>query len=60
MPKANKLTAEAVLQEFVEDIKEAFGTGQGNTVDAMHMDWPDLYITYEKALAVLGLDPPNT
>lgn len=52
-------TAEEVLKEFVEDVKLAYGTGDGNTIDAMHMDWPDLEATYEKALNVLGLEPPN-
>lgn len=48
-----------VLQEFVEDVKLAFGTGKGNQIDAMHLDWPDLEQTYEKALKVLGLEPPD-
>jgi len=48
-----------VLHEFIEDVKFAYGTGKGNQIDAMTMDWPDLEKTYEKALAVVGLQAPD-
>ena len=48
-----------VLHEFIEDVKLAYGTGKGNQIDAMTMDWPDLEKTYEKALAVVGLEAPD-
>lgn len=47
------------LQDFVENVKWAYGTGKGNQIDAMHMDWPDLGHTYEEALVLLGFEAPN-
>ncbi len=43
----------AVLREFVEDVKLAHGTGEANAIDAIGLDWPDLFTTYHKAAAVL-------
>lgn len=44
-----------VLREFVEDMKAAYGTGEGDELDRMGLtnDWPDLLVTYDKALAAL-------
>ena len=48
-----------VLREFVEDVRAAYGTGtgagEGDELDRMGLmnDWPDLLVTYDKALAVL-------
>ena len=44
-----------VLREFVEDMKAAYGTGESDELDRMGLmnDWPDLLVTYDKALAVL-------
>lgn len=39
----------AVLQEFVEDV-EAVG------VQHIQENWPDLYVSYKKALVVLAED----
>jgi len=45
-----KLTrAEEILAEFVEDIDV---TGEGYA-DELAADWPDLYLTYQKAKAYL-------
>jgi hypothetical protein len=43
----------AVLREFVEDIKLAHGTGEGDAIDGAGLDWPDLAATYHKAVVVL-------
>ena len=48
--------AMAVLQEFVEDVKLACGTGEGDEIDEELMDWPDLAATFKKALRVLQAD----
>ncbi len=45
--------AVAVLREFVEDVKLAHGSGEGDAIDAIGLDWPDLVATYHKAAAVL-------
>ena len=48
-----------VLREFVNDVKAAYGTGEGagegDELDRMGLtnDWPDLLVTYDKALAAL-------
>ena len=36
----------AVLQEFTRDV-------EANTVDSTRQEWPDLYITYRKALKAI-------
>lgn len=43
----------AVLQEFVEDVKLAYGTGRSDAIDEEAMDWPDLAVTYRKAVFLL-------
>ena len=45
--------AESVLREFVSDV-DAVGGADG--LRAM-MDWPDLAVTFEKAVKVLGIQP---
>ena len=44
-----------VLREFTEDVKLAYGTGDGDELDrtALRDDWPDLLVTYNHALAAL-------
>ena len=49
-------TALDLLQEFVEDIKMAYGTGRGDSLDKRaREEWPDLIVTYEKACGHLLL-----
>lgn len=40
-----------VLREFVEDVKAAFGNDIDKT--ALHIEWPDLEVTYHNAVKVL-------
>ena len=44
-----------VLHEFVDDVKSAYGTGDGDELDreGLERDWPDLLTTYDHALACL-------
>lgn len=55
-----------VLREFVDDVKAAYGTGtgagEGDELDRMGLmsDWPDLLVTYDKALAALERKEPAT
>lgn len=44
-----------VLREFVQDVKLAFGTDDGDEIDktTLHLEWPDLEITYHNACVVL-------
>lgn len=48
-----------VLREFVNDVKAAYGTGtgagEGDELDREQLgdEWPDLLVTYDKALAAL-------
>ncbi|HEY3838120.1 MAG TPA: hypothetical protein VGL72_16185 [Bryobacteraceae bacterium] len=51
--EASPTTAIAVLREFVDDVKLAYGTGEGDAIDKTALDWPDLAATYYKAAAVL-------
>ncbi len=50
---------EEVLREFVEDVQSAYTHEDGmpdediSVADWLRIEWPDLAITYEKALAVL-------
>lgn len=46
MPKS-LLNANRVLAEFVYDVEVA-------GVDGVKADWPDLYVTYTKALDILA------
>lgn len=46
-----------VLAEFVDDVKAAHGTGYMDVIDEEALDWPDLMLTYKKAVAVLNLNP---
>ena len=46
-------SAIAVLKEFAEDIRVAYGTGTGAEIDENRLDWPDLAATYRRALEVL-------
>lgn len=48
----------AVLREFVDDVKLAHGTGEGDAIDGTGLDWPDLAKTYWKAVAVLDNQAP--
>ncbi len=55
-----------VLREFVNDVKAAYGTGtgagEGDELDRMGLtnDWPDLLVTYDKALAALEREERTT
>jgi hypothetical protein len=49
----------AVLREFVDDMKLAHGTGEGDMIDGAGLDWPDLATTYQKAVAVLACQPAH-
>ena len=49
----------SVLRTFVEDVKVAHGTGESDAIDRVGLDWPDLAITYDKAVAVLACQPNN-
>ena len=40
-----------VLREFVEDVKAVFGNDIAKT--SLHIDWPDLEVTYHNAVKVL-------
>ena len=42
-----------VVREFVEDVKLAYGVGDGSKLDLEALDWFDLAITYQKAVRVL-------
>ncbi len=42
-----------VLREFVEDVKAVFGTGDDIDKTALHIEWPDLEVTYHNAVRVL-------
>ncbi len=56
-----------VLREFVQDVKLAFGTGdglrplyetvgrRGDEIDktTLHLEWPDLEVTYHNACVAL-------
>lgn len=53
MAKKVKPTAEEVLKEFCDDVQLAYGTGKGTSIDKVAMDWPDLAITYKKAIDIL-------
>lgn len=48
----------SVLREFVDDVKLAHGTGEGDAIDDTGLDWPDLAKTYWKAVAVLACQVP--
>jgi len=50
--------AVSVLREFVDDVKLAHGTGEGDAIDGTGLDWPDLAKTYWKAVAVLDCQAP--
>ena len=52
--------AVAVLREFVDDIKLAHGTGGGDAIDGAGLDWPDLAVTYHKAVTVLDCRPTES
>jgi hypothetical protein len=49
----------SALREFVDDVKLAHGTGEGDAIDKAGLDWPDLALTYEKAGAVLACRPAD-
>jgi len=48
-------SAIAVVEEFAEDVRAAFGTGTGAEIDEDRLDWPDLAATYRRALKVLDV-----
>ena len=52
-PKSPMEAALEVLREFTEDIKVSAGTGRGDQIDAQLLDWPDLAVTYHKAVKAL-------
>ena len=48
-----------VLREFVTDVKLAYGTGQGDEIDADSLDWPDLLTTYRYAVECIQRCDPE-
>jgi hypothetical protein len=52
-PAHQEQSALAVLKEFANDVRAAFGTGDGHAVDEERLDWPDLARTYHRALQLL-------
>ena len=55
---SKKPTAEDILQEFCEDVKQTYGKiGEGyfhmEELDEEELNWPDLADTYKKALNYL-------
>ena len=58
MNKKQKPTAEEIVREFYEDIRNAYGTlGEGyshmDTLDEEELNWSDLAATYKKAVQYL-------
>jgi len=53
MTKKQKPTSEEIVREFYEDIKSAYGTGIDDEIDQLSMNWPELAITYKKAVQFL-------
>ena len=56
--KPTKPTAENIIREFCEVIKSAYGAiGEGykhlDILDEQELDWPDLAVTYKKAVQYL-------
>ncbi len=50
-----------VLREFVGDVQAACGTGEGGGIDDTELkaEWPDLWVTFNKAVTALrALEPP--
>lgn len=49
----------AVLEEFVEDIETSYQHGDefpdGDALEMLRVEWPDLAITYEKAVKAIAL-----
>jgi hypothetical protein len=49
-----------ILREFVEDVKLACGTEGEDEIDEDLLDWPDLLVTYRRAVKLLdSLNPPE-
>jgi hypothetical protein len=48
----------AVLEEFVEDVETSYQHGDefpdGNALEMLRVEWPDLAITYEKAVKAIA------
>jgi hypothetical protein len=58
MSKKQKPTAEEILREFYENVKNAYGAlGEGynhtDILDEKELNWPDLAATYKKAVQFL-------
>lgn len=51
----NSNSAIGVLREFVDDVRCAYGTGRGYKINesALDNDWPDLRVTYDKAVQLI-------
>ena len=43
----------AIVREFARDVLMAYGTGKGEAIDEERLDWPDLAVTYHKAVELL-------
>ena len=57
MKKQTPATALDILREFVDDIRLAHAPGREDKLDEANLDWPDLAVTYKKALAFLKYPP---
>jgi hypothetical protein len=49
----------SLLRRLIEDVRSAFGTGSGDAIDAIKLDWPDLAVTYHEAVAILSSGTPT-
>jgi hypothetical protein len=54
MISSASISALAILKEFASDVRAAFGTGQEGEIDEDGLNWPDLAVTYHKAVDVLN------
>ena len=49
----------AVLEEFVEDVETSYQHGDefpdGDALEMLRVEWPDLAVTYEKAVKAIAL-----
>lgn len=53
-----KQDLETCLKEFVDDVMISYGSGK-NKIDSNLLSWPDLEVTFNKALILLGHKKPN-
>ena len=48
-------TAEKILSEFVQDVKLAYPGDDADGIDEAAIKWPDLVVTYLKAVKYLAV-----